>query len=67
MIENFASFPKQEIMITEEEIVRNWSETTFHICKDKFIAKDKNYHKVRDHCHYIENYHGAAYSKCNLC
>ena len=29
-------------------------------------AKDKKYHKVRDHCHYAEEYRGAAHSICNL-
>ena len=28
--------------------------------------KDKCYHKVRDKCHYIGEYRGAAHSLCNL-
>ena len=28
--------------------------------------KDKKYHKVRDHCHYREEYRGAAHSIYNL-
>ena len=28
--------------------------------------KDKNYRKVRDHCHYTGEYRGAAHSICNL-
>ena len=28
--------------------------------------KDKNYHKVRDHCHYAGKYRGPAHSICNL-
>ena len=28
--------------------------------------KDKKYHKTRDHCHYTEEYRGAADSICNL-
>ena len=27
---------------------------------------NKKYHKVRDHCHYIERYRGAAYNISNL-
>ena len=29
-------------------------------------AKDINYQKVRDHCHYTEKYRGAAHSICSL-
>ena len=40
-----------------------------HICGkvmlEKF-AKDKNYRKNRDHCHYTGKYRGAAHSICNL-
>ena len=37
--------------------------------KEKFEdkhAKDKNYQKVRDHCHYTEEYRGAAQSVNNI-
>ena len=30
------------------------------------LAKDKNYQKVRDHCHYTGKYRGTAHSICNL-
>ena len=30
------------------------------------VALNKNYHKVRDHCHYAGKFRGAAYSTCNL-
>ena len=33
--------------------------------KNKFV-KDKNYLKVRDHCHYRGEYRGATHSICNL-
>ena len=40
-----------------------------HICGkvmlEKF-AKDKNYRKNRDHCHYTGKYRGAAHSICNI-
>ena len=35
------------------------------IKKNKYV-KDKNYFKVRDHCHYTGEYRGAANSICNL-
>ena len=34
-------------------------------CHDKY-AKDKKSCKVRDHCHYIGEYRGAAHSICSL-
>ena len=40
-----------------------------YICKEKFenkYFKDKEHHKVRDHCHYAGAYIGAAHSICNL-
>ena len=40
-----------------------------YICKEKFeekYLKNKKHHKVRDHCHYIGEYWGAAHSICNL-
>ena len=40
-----------------------------YICKEKFenkYLKDKKYRKVRDHCHYTEEYSGAAHGICNL-
>ena len=32
----------------------------------KKFGKDKNYRKVRDHCHFPGKYKGAAHSTCNL-
>ena len=34
----------------------------------RFSASDNNkkYYKVRDHCHYIGKYTGAAHDICNL-
>ena len=42
-----------------------------YICKEKFcmVKDDKNYiseRKVKDHCHYIGKFRGAAHSICNL-
>ena len=34
--------------------------------KRKIKMKDKKYRKVRDHCHYTEEYSGAAHGICNL-
>ena len=32
----------------------------------KINMKDKKNHKVRDHCHYTEEYRSTAHSLCNL-
>ena len=40
-----------------------------YICKGTFENKyveDEKYRKVRDHCHYVGGYRGAAHSICNL-
>ena len=40
-----------------------------YICKKKLENKyleDKKFHKVRDYCHYIGEYRGAAHCICNL-
>ena len=34
--------------------------------KENKYVKDKNYCKVRDHCHYMEEYRGAVHSIPNL-
>ena len=39
------------------------------VCKEKFdnkYFKDEKHDKVRDYCHYTEEYRGAAHSICNL-
>ena len=39
-----------------------------YICKKEFSTDDNNkeYHKVRNHCHYTGSFRGAAHSICNL-
>ena len=32
----------------------------------KMFVHDKNYRKVRNHCHYTGEYRAPAYSLCNL-
>ena len=45
-----------------------WKYKILHLQRKtcKKYLKDKKYRKVRDHCHYTEQYRGAAHNKCNL-
>ena len=55
--------------LTKEKQESDENPKICYICKEKFENKyltDKNYHKVRDHCHYAGEYRGAAQSTCNL-
>ena len=47
----------------------NKGATAFYICGKtllKKLNKDKNFQKVREHCHFTSKYRGAAHSICNL-
>ena len=51
----------------EEEKVHNKQKVCYR-CKKGFSTDyiNKNYFKIRDHCHYPGKYRGAAHSLCNL-
>ena len=53
------------IPLTDEETEFQENQKVCHICKKEF-STDKNDKKVRDHCHYIGKFRGAAHSICNL-
>ena len=53
--------------ITKEELKSHQDTKVCYICGIRFFKKfanDKNYQKIRDHCHYTRKYRGAAH--CNL-
>ena len=59
------------VPLTNEENEYYEIQKVCYICKKK-INTDKNdenafklYHKVRDHCHYMGKFRGAAHSICN--
>ena len=55
--------------LTKEELKSNQDESNCYICGKRILrklAKNRNYWKVRDHCHYTGKYRGAAHSSCNL-
>ena len=57
-------------LLTKEQQESYENANICYICKKKKILnkylQDKKYRKVRDHCHYTEEYRGAAHSICNL-
>ena len=42
------------------------SQDTCYACGEKFVEKDPEKRKVRDHCHFSGKYRGALHAKCNL-
>ena len=69
-VTNIINFEKKRMLaLTKEEIKSHKDAKVCHICGKRFpkeLANDKNYWKVRDHCHYTGKYRGAAHSICNL-
>ena len=67
---NTINFKKKKIkLLTKEQQESYENAKIIYICKEKWENKymnDKKNHKVRDHCHYTEEYRGAAHSICNL-
>ena len=54
---------------TKEEPKSHQDAKACYICQKRFLkrfANDKNYRKVRDHCHFAGKYRGAAHSICSL-
>ena len=64
------NFKKKKLKLLTKEQQESYKKAKFcYICKEKFenkYLKHKKYCKVRDHCHYIGKYTGAAHSLCNL-
>ena len=66
---------KKIILLTTEEKINYNHQKVCYICKKEFdtihttksssLERKKNY-KVRDHCHYMDKYRGAAHNICNL-
>ena len=55
--------------LTKKELKYHKDATACCICRKIFskqFAKDKNYRKVRDHCHFTGKHRGVAHSICNL-
>ena len=58
---------KGMIPLTEKKEKKHNKQKVCYICKKGFSADDCNKkYKVRDHCHYMGKYRGAAHDICNL-
>ena len=58
--------PKKIVMMREDKIDYH-NATHCHICEEELEdTDDKNYKRVRDHCHLTGKFRGAAHSICNL-
>ena len=55
--------------LTKEKLKSHQYAKAYYVCGKRFLkkfAKDKNYRKIRDHCHFAGKYRGAAHSICHL-
>ena len=57
---------KQMIPLTNDKKKIHRKQKVCYICKKEFSTNDKKYQKVRDYCHYIGKYRGAAHDIYNL-
>ena len=57
---------KKMIPLTKEEKIYHNKQKICYIYKKEFNNNDKKNYKVRDHCHYMDKYRGAAHNICNL-
>ena len=54
---------KKSKLLTKEQQESYENAKICYICKEKFknkYLKDREYRKIRDHCHYTGKYRGAA-------
>ena len=59
---------KKLLPLTKEALKSYQDAKVCYICGRRILknAKDKNYLKFRDRCHFTGTYIGASYSICNL-
>ena len=57
---------KKMIPLTTEEKIHYNEQEICYICKKEFDISNKKRYKVRDHCHYMGKYRGAAHNIYNL-
>ena len=54
------------VPLTAEEKIHYNKQKICYIYKKEFNNNDKKQQKVKDHCHYMDKYRGAAHNICNL-
>ena len=57
---------KKMIPLIKKEEKKHNKRKVCYMCKIEFDTNDKKNYKVRDHCHYMGKYRGAAHNICNL-
>ena len=63
------NFKKEKIKLGKEQQESYENAKICYICKEKFeniYFKDKKFRKVRDHCHYTEEYGDTVHNTCYL-
>ena len=63
ILEKLKEFQKTPMNLSEEEKSQHKKATSCYVCNCDFTAENR---KVRDHCHVLGNYRGAACNMCNL-
>ena len=63
ILEKLKVFQKTPMNLSNEEEFHHEKATTCYVCNWDFTAENR---KVRDHCHVLGNYRGAACNMCNL-
>ena len=63
IIEKLKEFQNTPMKLSNEEKKHHKLATSCYVCERSFTAENR---KVRDHCHVLWNYRGAACNMCNL-
>ena len=67
---NILNFEKKQMLLLTKEELKLYQDARNCCIRGKRtlqkLAKNRNYRKVKDHCHYAGKYRGAAQSICNL-
>ena len=68
-IKKFCTFLREHSTINKKRVKITLKCNRMYICGKRFLKQfgnDKNYQKVRDHCHFTGKYKGASHNICNL-